>query len=64
MQMLATLKIEGTLTGSITQTYDVDFYVEGFAAYNQVSRVWSSDSENSSFLARNGRDQHWHDRGV
>eukprot|EP00439_Symbiodinium_sp_Y106_P040354 s5574_g4.t4 len=34
MQMLATLKIEGTLTGSITQTYDVDFYVEGTAEIN------------------------------
>lgn len=34
MQMLATLKIEGTLTGSITQTFDADFYVEGTAEIN------------------------------
>ena len=43
MQMLATLKIEGTLTGSITQTFDADFYVEGPAAYNQVKTVRSSE---------------------
>jgi len=34
MQMLATLKLEGTLTGTVTQSYDVDFFVKGEAVMN------------------------------
>ncbi|CAE7829487.1 unnamed protein product [Symbiodinium sp. CCMP2592] len=34
MQMLATLKLEGTLTGTVTQSYDVDFFVTGRAVMN------------------------------
>ncbi|CAE7614633.1 unnamed protein product [Symbiodinium microadriaticum] len=34
MQMLATLKLEGTLTGTVTQSYDVDFFVKGRAVMN------------------------------
>ena len=34
MQMLATLKLEGTLTGTVTQSYDVDFFVKGLPVSN------------------------------